>query len=70
MRNYVTRGFTVNCPLEAAWNYFARVKNWPNWAKHIRQAKLEPQGLLRPNRQGLWCLTPPYIRDERACPLD
>jgi hypothetical protein len=40
------REFTVELPLEKAWQHLARVEQWPSWAKHIRQVDLQPAGEL------------------------
>src|SRR6266852_7538661 len=38
MITLLRREFTVELPLEKAWQHFARVEQWPSWAKHIKQA--------------------------------
>ena len=39
-------------PLQDAWRHLARVEQWPSWAKHIKQVKVEPQGELGPKSKG------------------
>jgi hypothetical protein len=39
-------------PLEWAWQHFARVEQWPSWAKHIKQVEVEPSGELGPGSTG------------------
>jgi hypothetical protein len=51
------REFTVELPVEEAWRHLARVEQWPNWAKHIKQVKVQPPGDLRPESTGLFLLT-------------
>ncbi len=38
MITLIRREFTVELPLEKAWQHFARVEQWPSWTKHIKQA--------------------------------
>jgi hypothetical protein len=49
----IDRQFTVNVPLQTAWQQLARVDQWPTWAHHIRQIELRPQGELGPNSSGV-----------------
>src|SRR5262249_2995585 len=42
MITLLRREFMVELPLEKAWQYLARVEQWPNWAKHIKQIELWP----------------------------
>ena len=46
------REFTVELPLEKAWHHFARVEQWPSWAKHIQQVEVQPPGELGPESTG------------------
>ena len=46
MIELLVREFEVDVPLERAWDYLARVENWPSWAKHIKRVTLQPPGLL------------------------
>jgi hypothetical protein len=57
MTTLVFRQFTVDRPLEKAWQHLARVEQWPTWAKHIRQVELQPLGELGPNTRGHLCLS-------------
>lgn len=52
MTTLVNRQFTVDRPLEQAWQYFCRAERWPTWAKHIRQVELQPPGEVGPNTTG------------------
>ncbi|HEX9940942.1 MAG TPA: SRPBCC family protein [Thermoanaerobaculia bacterium] len=47
------REFTVDQPRERAWEHLARVEQWPNWARHIKQVVVQPPGELGPNSTGL-----------------
>ena len=47
------REFIVALPLEDAWEHLARVEQWPSWAKHIRQVKVEPSGGLAAHSIGV-----------------
>jgi hypothetical protein len=47
------REFTVDRPLESAWQHLARVEQWPTWAKHIKRIELTPRGELGPQSSGL-----------------
>ena len=40
------REFTVELPLEKAWQHLGRVEQWPSWAKHIKQVEMQPPGEL------------------------
>ena len=51
------REFTVNLPLEKAWQHLARVEQWPSWAKHIKQVEVQPPGALGPESTGRFLLT-------------
>lgn len=48
----LSRQFTVDRPLEPAWQHLARAERWPSWAKHIRQVELQPPGEVGPNTTG------------------
>lgn len=51
------REFTVELPPEKAWQYLARVEQWPSWAKHIKQVEVHPPGELGPESTGRMVLT-------------
>jgi hypothetical protein len=51
------REFTVELPLEKAWQHLARVEEWPSWAKHIKQVELQPPGKLGSGSTGRMLLT-------------
>ncbi len=53
MITLLRREFTVDRPLEKAWQHLARVEQWPSWAKHIRQVEVQPPGELGPKSTGL-----------------
>src|SRR5229473_870149 len=57
MITLLRREFTVELPLERAWQHLARVEQWPSWAKHIKQIEMRPPGELRPESTGLIHLT-------------
>jgi Polyketide cyclase / dehydrase and lipid transport len=57
MITLVRREFTVDVPMERAWQHLARVEQWPSWAKHIRQVEVQPPGELGPNSAGILRLT-------------
>jgi len=44
MITLLRREFTVELPLEMAWQHLARVEQWPSWAKHIKQVEVQPPG--------------------------
>ena len=52
MIELLRREFIVELPLEKAWQHLARLVEWPSWARHIRQIKVEPSGELAANSQG------------------
>lgn len=52
MTTLLSRQFTVDRPLEQAWQHLARAERWPTWAKHIRQVELQPPGKVGPNTTG------------------
>jgi hypothetical protein len=52
MITLLTRQFTVDRPLEQAWQHLARAERWPTWARHIRQVELQPPGEVGPTTLG------------------
>jgi hypothetical protein len=52
MIQLLRREFTVDLPIEQAWQHLARVEQWPSWAKHIRQVEVRPPGELGPESTG------------------
>jgi Polyketide cyclase / dehydrase and lipid transport len=48
----VAREFTVDVPLDLAWDHLARVEQWTSWAKHIKRVTLEPSGPLTEESAG------------------
>jgi hypothetical protein len=52
MITLLRREFTVELPLEKAWQHLARVEQWPSWAKHIKQVEVQPTGELGPGSRG------------------
>lgn len=52
MITLLRREFTVELPLEMAWHHFARVEQWPSWARHIKQVEVQPPGELGPVSAG------------------
>jgi len=44
MITLLRREFTVDLPLEMAWQHLARVEQWPSWARHIKQVEVLPPG--------------------------
>ena len=57
MITLLRREFTVELPLEKAWQHLARVEQWPSWAKHINQVEVQPPGELGPESTGRLHLT-------------
>jgi hypothetical protein len=53
----IQREFTVDVPLQEAWDHLARVERWPSWAPHIRRIEAQPPGELRPQSVGVIHLT-------------
>jgi hypothetical protein len=51
------REFTVELPVEQAWQQLARVERWPSWAKHIKQVEVQPPGELGPESTARFHLT-------------
>jgi hypothetical protein len=51
------RQFTVELPLETAWQHLAHVEQWPSWAKHIKQVEVQPAGELGLGSTGRMLLT-------------
>jgi len=52
MIELLRREFTVQLPLEQAWQHLARLEEWPSWARHIRHIKAEPPGELSATSKG------------------
>ena len=57
MGTLIQREFTVDIPLQRAWDHLARVEQWPSWAPHIRKVELKPPGELGPQSTGVIHLT-------------
>ena len=57
MIELIHREFTVNVPLQSAWDHLARVEQWPSWAPHIRRIELTPPGELGSESSGVIQLT-------------
>ncbi len=57
MITLLRREFTVEVPLEKAWQHLARVEQWPSWAPHIKQVQVQPPGELGPHSTGIIHLT-------------
>ncbi len=53
MTTLLTREFTVDVPLQQAWDYLARIEQWPSWGRHIRKIELHPAGELGPQSTGV-----------------
>ena len=51
------REFTVDLPVEVAWNHLACAERWPSWAKHIKHVEVQPAGTLGPESTGRMLLT-------------
>ena len=56
MTHLLRREFTVELPLEAAWEHLARVTDWPSWARHIKRIDMQ-SGPLGPDSSGTICLS-------------
>ena len=56
VRELVRREFTVDLPLQQAWDHLAVVESWPSWAKHIKRVTLEPTGALIATSSGAFRL--------------
>jgi len=53
MVTLLQREFTVNVPLQRAWDHLARIEQWPSWAPHIKKIELQPPGELGPASTGV-----------------
>ena len=47
------REFTVELPVKDAWQHLSRVEEWPSWASHIKQVKVQAGTVLSPNSTGI-----------------
>jgi hypothetical protein len=56
VRELVRRDFTVDVPLQEAWDHLANVESWTSWAKHIKRVTLTPAGLLTGDSAGAFRL--------------
>ena len=56
VQELVRREFTIDLPLDRAWDYLARVERWPSWAKHIKRVALDPHGTLTEHSSGAFRL--------------
>jgi Polyketide cyclase / dehydrase and lipid transport len=56
VRELVRRDFTVDVPLQEAWDRLARVESWPSWAHHIKRVTLDPLGPLTEHSAGAFRL--------------
>ena len=57
MITLVNRDFIVEASIEIAWAHFAKIKQWPSWARHIKDVKLVPPGDICPTSAGNLKLT-------------
>jgi uncharacterized membrane protein len=48
----IRREFTVDVPIDQAWEHLAAVESWPSWAKHIKRVTLQPPGALTERSAG------------------
>ena len=46
MIRLLLREFVVPLAPQAAWEFLARVEEWPRWARHIRRIDVQPVGPL------------------------
>ena len=53
MIQLLRREFTVELPVEKAWRHLARVEQWPSWAKHIKEVRVQPPGPLELKSVGI-----------------
>jgi hypothetical protein len=51
-RPQLRREFTVELPVERAWQHLARLEQWPSWARHITQVEVQSPGNLGPQSAG------------------
>jgi len=56
VRELVRREFTVDAPLQQAWDHLENVEAWTSWAKHIKRVALDPPGLLTARSEGAFRL--------------
>ena len=56
VRELVRREFTVDVPLQRAWDHLADVESWPSWARHIKRVTLDPPGRLTERSAGAFRL--------------
>ena len=47
------REFTVELHVKDAWQHLSRVEEWPSWASHIKQVKVQAGSVLSPNSTGI-----------------
>jgi hypothetical protein len=52
MKRLLQRQFDVPASLQEAWDFLARVDEWPRWAKHIRRVDASPPSPIGPNTSG------------------
>jgi hypothetical protein len=52
----IRREFTVDVPIDQAWEHLAAVESWPSWAKHIKRVTLRPPGALTERSAGAFRL--------------
>jgi hypothetical protein len=53
MITLIEREFTVDVPLQRAWDHLARIEAWPSWARHIKRIDLMPPGALGAESTGV-----------------
>src|ERR687898_1163263 len=51
-RILVERVFDLGLPADTVWALLAQVERWPEWAPHIREARLDGEGTLGAESQG------------------
>ena len=53
MITLIRRDFTVDLALEKAWRHFARLDQWPSWAKHIHRVEVKQPSELGPQSSAI-----------------
>jgi hypothetical protein len=52
-RTAIHRAFTVEVPLNVAWDHLANIECWPSWAQHIKRVEISPSGPVTDRSTGI-----------------
>lgn len=52
-RTTIHRAFTVEVPLNVAWDHLSHIESWTSWARHIKRVEITPPGPVTDRSTGM-----------------